>query len=483
MMLRILGKRNLEELKTINNLKLAPKSANRGMFRKISSYYNNVKRKVGELTAVLGDNLTEQIRLACSPHTKLKLRLQAIQELIDKGEMLNNLFMKKISGKIKIPEFAKVGKKPRLIGDFSCPGSLLAGFLVPCLKFAFSDAIVIDGSRFRFVYTTDAAELDGIFNDADQSIYDEYIFFSDDVCCKINVDGVHKWFNLDVSQMDASNGPAIFSRMSWFFDNFTHHKDLIDLAVRQCMQRLVIFHPAGKKIPERVTCKPSQPIEFSGTQLTTALNNAGVVAICISISHYLKHHRRIGESIDELIARAALAVGYEVTLQHCDDVENIQFLKHSFYRDSNTGSLHSFVNLGPLIRGFGTCWMDIDYSRKLGETLQGAWRQRNWSVLQGFKHSGLDLITQPLLFSKGCQRQKGKYTQLTNRLVKENSYKMYTNSQSIRKPVPLISLMKRYSFNDDEFNQLIKLIVRSDIGHVIACSAVDKIMQVDNRSI
>ena len=33
-------------------------------------------------------------------------------------------------------DFAKVGKKPRLIGDFSCPGSLLAGFLVPCLKFA-----------------------------------------------------------------------------------------------------------------------------------------------------------------------------------------------------------------------------------------------------------------------------------------------------------------------------------------------------------
>lgn len=475
MILRIIGKRPLEEIKTVNNRKISPFRNHRGVSRKLHSYYAKVKSRLYKYTQVLGDNLSEQIRLACSPHVKQKLRLKAISELISKGEMLNTIFMKDIKGKIKIPEFAKAGKKPRLIGDFTCPGSLLAGFLVPCLKAAFGEPVVIDGSRFRFVYTTDVSELDMIFSEMDSSIFDEYVFFSDDMCAKVKIDGKYEWFNLDISSCDSSNGPDVFDRACWFFDDHFDHGKLLSDAVLQCKQRLVIHHP-NKSVREIITARPSQPIEFSGTQLTTILNNIASAAICISISDRLR--KGYIENFEKTVSAAALAVGYEVTKQSCRDLGDVQFLKHSFYRN-NDGGISSFVNLGPLMRSAGTCWMDLPFNSKQGESIEDAARFRNWAVLQGFRNSGLSPFTEKLMSSPGYTRPV-KYDGVIalRQLEKENEFKMYL-SKAERQPVPLSVLLKRYNIQEDEWEQLLTLVHESDIGDQISCIAIDKIMHTD----
>lgn len=478
MLMRIIGKRDLEELKTVNNMRVSPHFSNRKLSRLLNKYFKRTKNIIEPLLFILGDDIEEQIRLATAPHIKRKLRIKAIKELISRGEMLNSLFMQKIAGKIKIPEFAKNGKKPRLIGDYSCPGSLLAGFLVPIMKYAFSQPQVLHGSRLRFVYSTDAQELDQIFEEADKSIFDEYIFFSDDMCCKVKVNGVYRWFNLDISSCDASNGPPVFERLLWFFDHNLNFSNLMSRAVMQCQQRLVIHHPNGKKVGENVSAKPTVPIEFSGTQLTTILNNIAASSICISICYHLHLMSGNHVDIDNLVTKAALAVGYEVTVDHCEALHDVQFLKHSFYHDEQ-GHVRSFVNAGALLRSFGTCWMDLPFDRKLGESLEGAARMRNWQTLQGFKHSGLQLITTPLLESPAATKYEG-YKKLLTQMTRESEYKMYISSSiSQRRSVPVSVFSARYSLDNDELNQLLFLLQASNIGDVLTCSAIDKIMTKD----
>lgn len=479
MLMRIIGNRDKEEVKTINNKKISPSNSNRKLSRSINKYFDVVKSKLSTLLPIIGDTIEEQIKLATSPHVKQKLRIKAIKELIAKGEMLNSLFMTKIAGKIKIPEFAKAGKKPRLIGDFSCPGSLLAGFLIPLIKYAFSEPINIGGATIRFVYSTDSAELDAIFDEIDKSKIDQYIFFSDDMCCRIKINGEFKWCNLDISACDASNGISVFDRAVWFFDERLEFENLMTKAVMQCQSRLVIFHPNGKKIKENITARPTQPIEFSGTQLTTLLNNIASSCICVSI-HY---HKKILESesrlinFDNLVYKAALAVGYEVTVDMCSDLYDVQFLKHSFYHDDE-GKINSFVNAGALLRSFGTCWMDLPFERKKGETINTAAEMRNWQVLQGFKHSGLEILTNPLLQSRSAVKHTG-HIQLLNRLTNESTYKMYLNTESKRRPVPVNVFLDRYRMSIAEFEELVTLFHESEVGHLISCIAVDKILHKD----
>lgn len=475
MLLRITGNRDEEEIKTKNNYSIAPWSRHHRVSRVCNAYWDKVKREALPFLELIGDELEEQIKAACDKtHPKFKLRLKAINWLLSTREMLNGLFMTKIKGKIKIPEFAKVGKKPRLIGDYSCPGSLLAGFLVPCLKYAFSIPQVVNRSRLRFVYSTDAADLDKIFSEVDSSLYDEYIFFSDDMVARIIVDGVPKWFNLDISSCDSSNGPAVFERVKWFYNSYASKGDLVDRAVQQCQQKLVLYHPNGKSVREVVTARPRQPIEFSGTQLTTLLNNVASSAICVALAC---SKECVGETVDERVARCALSVGYKVTVQHCDRVEGIQFLKHSFWRDGK-GDLHSFVNLGPLLRGMGTCWMDLPYSRRRGETFEGAARMRNWSVLKGFQHSGLDVLMERLAKSPGYRRPLLRYRRVQESVEKLLSEKMYTQS-SVRVRAPIGAYLARYGISLGEFTSFIGKLTRLELGDRICDVVIDRVMTVD----
>lgn len=473
MLLRIVGERELEEIKTLNNRKISPYVNHRRLNRMLHAYYLEVKIRMLPFMDLLGDNLEEQIMAACDKtHPKYKLRVRSIKELMGKAEMLNGLFMTKIAGKIKVPEFAKFGKKPRLIGDYSCPGSLLAGFLVPILKYAFSVPTDVGDSVIRFVYSTDAVELDAIFTEIDNSDKDQYVFFSDDMVARLHgVDGA-RWYNLDISSCDSSNGPAVFERVKWFFNSHTSKADLIDRAIRQCRAKLVIYHPLGKnRSKEVVTAKCSQPIEFSGTQLTTLLNNVASSAICISII--------CGKSIknvEERVTKSALSVGYEVTMQSCRDVEDIQFLKHSFWRSND--KLNSFVNLGPVLRGMGTCWMDLPFNTKTGETMYGAARMRNWSVLQGFRNSGLSILTDHLSQSKGYQKPSKGYDIVVKVVEREKYQRMYL-TESERVPAPAVAIMKRYDIQASELSSFCAMLRSSDLGQRLCHSVIDRVMEVD----
>jgi len=473
---RIDAARENEDTLLKNNLSLAP-GLNRGLSRYLDSYYRKVRGQLQPELFRLGSELEEQISSATDvTHAKYELRLRSIIKLLEREDMMSSLFMKHISHKVKVPECAKSGKGSRGIGDYSCPGSLLCPFLVKPLKHAFSTRVEHDGCVIRFVESTECVEIDDILTEMYNSQVNYFIYFSDDMCCKIFHRGVPRYFNLDISSCDKSNGVGVFERLRWFYAS-TIWGNLIDKAILQCKQNLYIKNPSNPN--EYITAKVNTPTEFSGTLLTTLLNNIAASSICLSIHYHLKKTDDL--TVDQLITKAAFAVGYKVTGEECHSPEDIQFLKMSFWQDDG-GNLHSFLNLGAVVRAFGTCWMDYPYNSKKGEKLIDAVRFRNWSVLQGYKHCGDNILMQALSASPGTQRPNC-LTEKTMGLISKQTtsdllHKSWTSS-TVRLAVPIDSLLKRYRMTREELVELCGFYQSSDVGSVIHCDAGYKLLARD----
>lgn len=472
---RITGAREKEEVLTKNNRIISPLGGKRRLSRFIESYYRKIKERMLPVLEQLNDNLIEQINLAYKPHVKRKVRIQAIKELLNARDMINSLFTKNIMGKIKIPEFAKRGKRPRLLGDYSTEGSLLAAFLVPILKNAFAEPVDMGYGVIRFVYSTDQEQLDRIFTECNNSDVDQYIFFSDDMCCRLmNERGEFEWMNLDISSCDASNSGSVFDRVSWFFTGRVEHKELVDRAVKQCLLPYVIRNPVDPS--EYVRCKPNVPIEFSGTQLTTLLNNVASSAISCSIMYSRRLYNFTGS---DWVSNAANAVGYNITIDRCEYVEDVQFLKHSFWLDED-GKMNSFTNLGTYVRCIGSCWMDLPYSRKRGENLRDAAIARNREVLTGFRNCGSNPVYRSMLGMPGARSVCEKdYSVIRKSVHKEFHMKSYFNTNGLRKDVPDISVCRRYRMDESELACLSRVILKLDVGDCLVDQTVVRILGKD----
>jgi len=481
---RIDGRREDEEALTRNNKRISPLSVNRGASRFVDSYHRKIKSAMSEALHHLGDDIEEQVKNACLiDHDKYKLRVKAIRELMFRREVINSLFMENskgnchITGKVKIPEFAKFGKKSRLIGDFSCPGSLLAAFLVPIMKYAMSSSVEVSGATFKFQSSTKMESLRESIREMDESTGSFFLFFSDDIICKIvNSDG-ESWFNLDISSCDSSNGPSVFERLHWYFEESGQAHGLMDRAIRQCQQPLKLFGErkkglGGEDIKEYIMAKSREPLEFSGTQLTTLLNNIASVSICLSI-HYHSVVKASGrETLETVISKSAFAFGYKMTFQRCPIPEKLQFLKHSFSRRGDF--LEPWFNLGPFFRSAGTCFMDLAFNRSKGETLEGAARARNWQNLTCMTTNGTNPLFEHLSNCPGFQNPKTNlYTIARSSVIKEKSF----SHQNVDCSVTSEELRRRYDFSPDELEHF--LSVSYDIFQEISSPLISKVLYED----
>lgn len=394
--------------------------------------------------------------------------------LLERECMISSLFMKNVTVKLKVPEAAKAGKGTRAIGDFTCPGSLLAPFLVGPLKSAFAQRIEHDDCVIRFVESTDKDVIDEIMTEMYVSEKNYFVFFSDDMVCKIIRNGRAEFYNLDISSCDKSNSRSVFMRLKWFFEDSGWH-ELIERAIEQCRSPIYMMNPHDQN--EYITAQTIDYTEFSGTILTTPLNNIAASAICLSI-HYHLSRARDDEETPDIVSRSAFAVGYLVTAERCTTPEEIQFLKMSFWEDTD-GRLHSFLNLGAILRSFGTCWMDYPFNSKKGETLDDAIRYRNWSVLKGYKHAGCTEVYEALVASRGCVRGKIQHSRIIDSHVANENLHKHWLSTTERLPVPRDSILKRYGMDLAEYRELCKLISESDVGRHIHCTAVYRILEKD----
>jgi len=345
------------------------------------AFLTKVRNGLRYVLASFSDVFTQQKLYSEIPHEKRALRMAALSELITTAGLFG-LFTKQVRGKIKLFERAKSGKYPRLIGDYTTPGSLLAGFLCEVAKKSLGVFVTPRGFKLEFCDSTNSERLDNIGTNLDEYPNDYCVYFSDDSAFKI--DG--KLFEEDISSCDMSNTEkGVFDVVVWLFQDFPHFRSVIKKCCKQCKLDLVCRDPNRSHWKLRFKNSSAHGcIEYSGTTLTTLLNCLAVAKIA------LRTHSDRAKDVAGM-TRSAIASGYLVTIKPRSCIEQVQFLKYSFFRD-DAGVMRSFLNLGPILRSFGTCYGDLPGRGDV----RG--RANNWNavVVNGYVHSGMNSLLQAL---------------------------------------------------------------------------------------
>jgi hypothetical protein len=394
------------------------------------------------------------------PHQKRLLRLKAWKELNDANQQSDDTdpWVKSVLWKLKKDEWAKPGKKPRMIGDLGV-GASLRGFRVTnSLKVAQeSEPVYVNGGEMYFCKSPDPVIMEQVFKkliDPPGRFY--FVYFSDDSCLSIRrKDGGVDFYNLDISSCDASHGPAIFQQLV----------DLVPPTVRPDMQMLVDQCQLPLRVVSRVDpsvkllLKPNRPMLYSGSTITTGINNIANLAIGIAISE-------CDYTSPDDIRLAAERAGYIVSgckpLQHPED---LQFLKHSPVLDSNN-CYKPMLNLGVLLRASGVCRGDLpgrgpfsirarDFQAAL---LNGAYPQADFEVLQLMKGvvKGSKKIEIPHLFEYKVE-------------VNDNFQPFFAQRDSI---------MRRYRLSDLEYAEVIEF-AKSGFEQFSNSVGLSKILDLD----
>lgn len=293
------------------------------------------------------------------PHPKKMLRVGAMVDLIDTGMLVDrtDTWVRKKRGKatvlwkLKTKEKAKVAKFPRSIVDLGVGSSLVGAFVMEKMKHAMANSTIeYMGGKIIFVAKPECSVLDDVFEQL-INCPARYIFvyYSDDSCFSTRFGGDVKFFNLDISSCDSSHTPDLFEYMKDLFPN--HAKPAVELLIKQCNLPLRIVDLNDKK--NFVLLKPDGTMLYSGSPLTTVTNNFANENIGFSLAE--ADLKDFGD-----VAAAAERVGYVVTggergLAH---PEELQFLKHSPFRDNN-GKWRAVLNLGVLLRASGMCKGDL----------------------------------------------------------------------------------------------------------------------------
>lgn len=346
------------------------------------------------------------------PHDKRDLRICAHDDLFTGGIKRTNFQSKvllyQVEYKMKKNDWAKHGKEPRVIGNLGVPASLQGFRTAKYMKMAQEKTIELENGTLWFCPTSSHDNLQRVF-DAMLNPKLDYFFacFSDDSVLAIRTEDGVKWYNLDVKSCDASHGPKIFSNFVKTGGTTAMRQDLA-LLVDQLRVPIVVHDLASK---DRVTLKKrdNMPTLFSGTTITTGVNNFASLLIGYSIIKSLA-------TTERQIQAAARRVGYMLDIEHCPIFEDVQFLKHSPVLDK-TGQWRPLLNLGVLLRLSGTVTGDCPGRgdlRARGDKfqyslLQGAYPSSSFPLIDNLKSTCTphndsafsDVVSQQLRYKVG----------------------------------------------------------------------------------
>jgi len=302
----------------------------------------------------------EARRHHADPHPKKVLRVHAYDDLQTTGDLYNNtshwLYPNARSARVEMMlkyEYSKGPEKPgRAVIDFHTNASLAGAWLMNIVKEAQSVHILeANGGHFRFVKSPDPFVMQDVF----EKLYNPpgrfyFVYFSDDSTLAIRVNGVLQWYNLDISSCDASHSEFLFQALLQLFPEHCLH-DARSL-VAQCRAPLRVRANSLQRGGPMVEIKFRNPRLFSGSTLTTAINNLASLLIGYAISF-------CDEITPATLTAAAERAGYVVTgCEPLRDFSKVQFLKHSPVFDV-CGKIRPLLNLGVLLRASGTCKEDL----------------------------------------------------------------------------------------------------------------------------
>jgi len=290
-------------------------------------------------------------------HLKRKLRLAAAWNVVSRGVDLQRA-VKHVTLSVK-REFAKplgdVAKAARVFGAFGDTATLAGAYLVDVWKTLENQSVSIhrEGCKYTFVAVVKPtpaymAHVCRLIVEAFEGTEEHVVFLyhSDDMTIVGRQCGQPVLIDSDISACDAHNGPAIFALTAHELAAFGNLTETIAL-VEQCCSKCRAVNPENPR--EYLVFEPNGPFEYSGTSLTTILNNRASTLIAASVVSCLQPGVKLRKEVVEI---AATRVGHRVKAEERSDLTGLQFLKHSPLM-TDLGVRVWSKNLGAIFKKFG----------------------------------------------------------------------------------------------------------------------------------
>jgi hypothetical protein len=404
---------------------------------------------------------------AYDKHDKRELRIKAVTDLIDSGELGSSTWLRTVIYKMKSDELAKPGKWPRMIGDLGVEASLKGFRVTSYIKEAMNRRPFrpYEWSEIEFVKAPTHQRLRETFKKLEDPVHGLYfVYFSDDACISfINQDGKIVRGNLDISGCDASHTKAIFEQLYEIAPDSMKYD--IRCLIMQCEEAIKIRSVCDPKIYIKLkTIIASIPNLYSGSTLTTLINNLANINIGLAISE--AYSRGEINTLDDCVVCAA-RVGYVITSENAAIMEKLQFLKYSPILDIN-GDRQPMLNPGVLLRATGTNKGDLpgrgNFRRRAdlfqAGLLTGLYPTARFSLLDALRHHTPEHVT-PDAFT-----------------LRHLPYNVPDDDGPTFR-IDETSLARRYDMAPSLLQHLADLFFEAGYGCQVASPAIDRILDVD----
>lgn len=396
------------------------------------------------------------------PHEKRKLRLQAALEIVSL-----NLFsirshrhyvtlIKRVVAKFKTNEWAKPGKFPRLIADLSVVGSLLGGFAFDRIKTYLSS---FEYRNVKYVKSANHDSLRDIFRRLMSPDAYQFAYFSDDSCLSFRRGEGVQLYNMDISCCDGSHTKYLFKFIEscipipalLYIVRGVHDQLAIDLTIINADGRKVGMAQHNRESVYALSL-------YSGSTATTMTNNMANMIMGVVIAE--KYRRRACLTEHDVIS-AATSCGYNVTLDHCENYAQLQFLKHSPNEHGEP-----WLNLGVILRTLGNA-----KGREIPK--KGSVSSRAYAfqcdLVAGFKHAGEHAITRVL-----AEKYPHGDAFSENYLLQQE-----LGNESRHVQVTPLDIARRYDVPPDWIDELVTHLSQSGFGDCIRCRLSDAVFAKD----
>lgn len=286
-----------------------------------------------------------------------------------------------------------------------------------------------------------------LYNDAPNGIY--CVYFSDDGFILVKEGGVLR-YETDISGCDASNGVAVFAIVYWILRMVSCHETAMGL-VSQCGRRATLSNPSNRD--ERVVFRPMGFFEFSGSLLTTILNN--VASFCIFCAIYLAVID--GQEMGNAIVTATRAYGWILTVDKREQSSQLTFLKRCY----DAKSQRTFPCAGIMIRTLGI--------------VEGTPTAESFGLPKGAHLS--EYTAEELLEILIKTRVDGWVHEAGSSLL--NAFRKRCRMEPLDVVIGDDAFITRYGFATGELEELCIAIEELQVGDLVQCGASIKIMMVD----
>jgi len=303
----------------------------------------------------------------------------------------------------------------------------------------------------EFCDCQEASQSDALFKKASQLSEGSfaYYYFSDDGFAVHKYNGRTYVYETDISSCDASNGFAIFASVKQlaklFKLGFT-----VDMLLAQCARCTTVHNPCEYTEYVRLLCLFF--FEFSGSRLTSVLNNIASVAIALGAYELLCLNGDI--SFTEALIQGALRYGWVLEVAPKESFNAVTFLKRAY------NGKRSWKVYGCILRSFGI----TD-----GEPCAASF---------GVTYSEFKLLTD-------SQKTELLIRQLANSLVNEpgslliNAVRERAGLSLLPEEVSILDLQERYGGSLFEWEMLRSSILDLSFGDVVRLPILELIYSVD----